>query len=164
MFYPCILAQPHSFFSELSDPLSRIYQKISSLKLQICCLLRARSSLTYRQTIECRFTLKLVHNMIITYSRYQAFPIGPHCVVVIIFSRHLYAKNMLSWETRFVIFFWYNFAIYYNEMYFVHLHFLSSLYSLGFIKRIISDAFELFSYNEEIDIFILPIESNSQSA
>ena len=36
-----------------------------SLKLQILCLIRARSSLTFRQTIECRFTLKLVHDMII---------------------------------------------------------------------------------------------------
>ena len=38
------------------------------LKLQIWRLLRARSSLTFRQTIECRFTLKLVRDMIITYS------------------------------------------------------------------------------------------------
>ena len=39
-----------------------------SLKLQISCLLRARSSLTFRQTIKCGFTLKLVRDMIITYS------------------------------------------------------------------------------------------------
>ena len=32
-------------------------------------LLRARSSLTFRQTIECGFTLKLVRDMIITYSQ-----------------------------------------------------------------------------------------------
>ena len=38
-----------------------------SLKLQIWHLLRARSSLTFRQTIECGFTLKLVCDMIITY-------------------------------------------------------------------------------------------------
>ena len=38
-----------------------------SLKPQIWCLIRARSSLTFRQTIECRFTLKLVRDMIITY-------------------------------------------------------------------------------------------------
>ena len=43
-----------------------------SLKLQIWRLLRARSiltfSLTFRQTIECMFTLKLVLDMIITHS------------------------------------------------------------------------------------------------
>ena len=37
-----------------------------SLKLQIWSLLRARSSLTFRQTIECK--LKLVRDMITTYS------------------------------------------------------------------------------------------------
>ena len=39
-----------------------------SLKLQIWRLLPARSSLTFRQTIECRFTLKLVCDMIIIYN------------------------------------------------------------------------------------------------
>ena len=37
------------------------------LKLPIWCLLQARSSLIFRQTIECEFTLKLVRGMIITY-------------------------------------------------------------------------------------------------
>ena len=37
---------------------------------------------------------------------------------------------------------------------FVHFHVVSSLDDLGFIKRLISDIFELFSPNEEIDIFI----------
>ena len=39
------------------------------LKLQIWCLLRARSSLTSRQIIECSFNMKLVRDMIITYSQ-----------------------------------------------------------------------------------------------
>ena len=39
-----------------------------SLKLQIWHLIWARSSLTFRQTIECRFTLKLVCDMMITYN------------------------------------------------------------------------------------------------
>ena len=39
-----------------------------SLKLQLWCLLWAKSSLTFRQTIECRFTLKFVCDMI-TYSQ-----------------------------------------------------------------------------------------------
>ena len=43
-----------------------------SLKLQIWCLPRVRSSLTFRQTIECGFTLKLVRDMIITYSLISA--------------------------------------------------------------------------------------------
>ena len=37
------------------------------LKIHIWCLLRAMSSLTFRQTIECGFTLKLVRDVIITY-------------------------------------------------------------------------------------------------
>ena len=40
-----------------------------SLKLQIWHLLLARSSLTFRQTIEWGFTLKLKRDMIITYSK-----------------------------------------------------------------------------------------------
>ena len=44
-----------------------------SLKLQIWCLLPARSSLTLSQTIECEFTLKLVRDMIITYSYLYTF-------------------------------------------------------------------------------------------
>ena len=40
-----------------------------SLKLQIWQLPRARSSLTFRQTIECGFTLELVRDIIITYSQ-----------------------------------------------------------------------------------------------
>ena len=39
-----------------------------SLKLQIWRLLRARSSLTLRQTIECRFTVNLVRDIIIIYN------------------------------------------------------------------------------------------------
>ena len=38
-----------------------------SLKLQIWRLLSARSSLTFKQIIECGFTLKLVQNIIITH-------------------------------------------------------------------------------------------------
>ena len=39
-----------------------------SLKVQIWHLLRARSSLTFMQIVECRFTVKLLCDMIITYS------------------------------------------------------------------------------------------------
>ena len=48
---------------------SHIWISLLSLKLQIWCLLPARSSLTSRQTVECAFTLKLVRDMIITYSQ-----------------------------------------------------------------------------------------------
>ena len=47
----------------------RVRISLLSLKLQIWRLLRARSSLTFRQTAEYRFTLKLVLEMIITYSQ-----------------------------------------------------------------------------------------------
>ena len=40
-----------------------------SLKLQIWSLLQARSSLTFRQTIECVFTLKVARDRIITCSQ-----------------------------------------------------------------------------------------------
>ena len=39
-----------------------------SLKLQISRLFRTKSSLTFRQLLECGFTLKCVRDMIITYS------------------------------------------------------------------------------------------------
>ena len=42
-----------------------------SLKLQIWHLLQARSSLTFRETIVRRFTLKLERDIIITYSQMQ---------------------------------------------------------------------------------------------
>ena len=41
---------------------------LMSLKLQIWSLLRARSSVTFRQIIECGFTFKLVLDTVITYS------------------------------------------------------------------------------------------------
>ena len=46
----------------------RVWIPLLSLKLPIWRLLQARSSLTFRQTIECRFTLKLVRDMTITQS------------------------------------------------------------------------------------------------
>ena len=49
--------------------LNRIRISLLSLKLQIWRLLRARSSLTFRQIIECSFTLKFVLDMIITFSQ-----------------------------------------------------------------------------------------------
>ena len=46
-----------------------VWIPLLSLKLQICRLRRARNSLTFRQSIECEFTLKLVRDKIITYSQ-----------------------------------------------------------------------------------------------
>ena len=46
-----------------------VWIPVLSLKLWIWRLLRTRSSLTIRQTIEYRFTLKLVCDMIATYSQ-----------------------------------------------------------------------------------------------
>ena len=54
-----------------------IWILLLSLKFQIWCL-REGSSLAFRQTIECRFTLKLVRDIIITYSqmhRTDQFPL-----------------------------------------------------------------------------------------
>ena len=42
--------------------------RCSHPKLHICCLLPDRNSLSFRPTIEYGFTLKLVHDMIITSS------------------------------------------------------------------------------------------------
>ena len=42
---------------------------LQSLKLQISRLFRARSSLTFKATIECAFTLKSVRDMLRTYSQ-----------------------------------------------------------------------------------------------
>ena len=56
---------------------------LPSLKLQIWRLLRGRSLLTFRQTIECRFTLKLVHDLIITCSHMENIP-------VLLFSTKMY--------------------------------------------------------------------------
>ena len=47
----------------------RVWILLLSLKLPIWRLLQARSSLTFRQTTECRFTLKLVRDMTITCSQ-----------------------------------------------------------------------------------------------
>ena len=44
-----------------------------SLKLQIWCLLQARSSLTFRRTLECRFSLEFVCDIIITYNSFSGF-------------------------------------------------------------------------------------------
>ena len=46
-----------------------VWITLRSLKLHIWCLLQARSSLTFRQTIECGFTMKLVREKIIRYSQ-----------------------------------------------------------------------------------------------
>ena len=43
--------------------------QLQSLKSQISCLFQARSSLIFRQTIESRFTLKRVREMIKTFSQ-----------------------------------------------------------------------------------------------
>ena len=63
-----------------------VWIPLQSLKLQIWCLLRARSSLTFTQTIECRFTLNLICNTIITYS---------HKSVLSIRSSHL---KLVNWH------------------------------------------------------------------
>ena len=46
-------------------------RSVAVIKLRIWRLLRARSSLTFRQSIECVFTLKRVRDMIITCSNFE---------------------------------------------------------------------------------------------
>ena len=56
---------------------------LQSLKLQILRLLRARSSLAFRETTEYRFTLKLVRDMILTYSHtYNSSMLSNHVLNV----------------------------------------------------------------------------------
>ena len=53
------------------------------LKLQIWHLLETRSSLSFRQTIKCRFTLKLLGDMIIIYSQmHRADKYSQHCSII----------------------------------------------------------------------------------
>ena len=61
-----------------------------SLKLQLWHLLQARSSLTFRQIIECRFTLKLTRDMVITYSLAQALT----CEFCKIFKNTYFEEHM----------------------------------------------------------------------
>ena len=73
----------------ISKPFSRTTQYLisvvrnhllQSFKLQIWQLLRARSILTFWQTIKYRFTLKLVLDMIITqFRKHQYFVNSPYC-------------------------------------------------------------------------------------
>ena len=50
-----------------------VWISLLSLKLRIWRLFQARSSLTFRQTIKCRFTPKFVGDMIVTYSQHILF-------------------------------------------------------------------------------------------
>ena len=68
-----------------------------SLKLQIWHLLRAMSSLTFRQAIEYRFSLKLVRDMIITYSRIM---LAEKCVNNVIYVKRY---NHCCLQLRFLV-------------------------------------------------------------
>ena len=72
-----------------------------SLKLQVWRLLQARSYLTFRQTIECRFTLKLVRDMMKTYRQAWKFALW---LLVLSLVYKVSAKNVeksyLSWNWR----------------------------------------------------------------
>ena len=70
--------------------------KLLLLKLQISRLLRARSSLTFRQTIECGFTLKLVHDMIRTYSQDLFTQLRPSCITWVKISLHFIRIRFLN--------------------------------------------------------------------
>ena len=56
---------------------------ITMYYIQIRPLLLERSSLTFRQNTECRFTLKLVRYMIITYSQmHRAYKYSQHSSII----------------------------------------------------------------------------------
>ena len=64
---------PKSLSFRLRTKCLWVWIPLLPLKLQIWRLLRARSSLTFRETVECRFILKLVPDMTITYSKSGVF-------------------------------------------------------------------------------------------
>ena len=63
-----------------------------SLKLQIWCLLPGRSLLTFREAIECTFTLEFVRNMII---RHTEFIILISFICNFMYTHDLQAQNFL---------------------------------------------------------------------
>ena len=73
------------------------------VKLHIWRLLRASIFLPFRWTIECRFTLKFVRNMIITYSQYRT-DVEPKEAFYIVLSKLILVKNLYSnWNLADVI-------------------------------------------------------------
>ena len=68
-----------------------IWILLSSLKLQIWYLLRTKSSLTFKQTIVCGFTLKLVCDMIKTYNGF-------------LLEKVFFGEGLTSWIQRKFIF------------------------------------------------------------
>ena len=70
-----------------------------SLKLQICRLHRARSSLIFRQTMECGFTLKLVRDIIITYSQDLFTQLRPSGIIWDKISLHFIRIRFLNLGT-----------------------------------------------------------------
>ena len=63
---------------------------LMSLKLKICYLFEPRSFFTFRKTIEGRLTLKLVRDMITTYSIYLLVGI---CSQLFVFLPNILDKN-----------------------------------------------------------------------
>ena len=62
----------------------QIWLLLPSLKLQIWRLLRARRSLTFRQAIECVFTLKVARDSIITCSQmHRTDKYVPHSSIIL---------------------------------------------------------------------------------
>ena len=60
-----------------------VWIPLLTLKLQISHLLRARSFLTFRRTIVCGFTLKLVLDMIITYNQmHRTYKYSQHSSII----------------------------------------------------------------------------------
>ena len=74
-----------------------------SIKLKIWRLLQARSSLTFRQTIECGFILKVVRDMIIAYNQDVSTQLRPSGIIGAKISLHFIRIKFLNVGTVFLV-------------------------------------------------------------
>ena len=74
-----------------------------SIKLKIWRLLQARSSLTFRQNIECGFTLKVIRDMIIAYNQDVSTQLRPSTIIWVKISLHFIRIRFLNGGTVFLV-------------------------------------------------------------
>ena len=74
-----------------------------SLKRKIWRLLQARSSLTFRQTIECGFILKVVRDTIIAYNQDVSTQLRPSGIIGAKISLHFIRIRFLNVGTVFLV-------------------------------------------------------------
>ena len=90
-----------------------------SIKLKIWRLLQARSSLTFRQNIECGFTLKVIRDMIIAYNQDVSTQLRPSTIIAVKISLHFLRIRFLNGGTVFLVtvdtIFCYNIFFFWNK-------------------------------------------------